>query len=970
MTQQLIMLSVFLIITTVILLVTAQHNLTPFGTASQSSSYKSQGKSENAVNPPISNVFSLDICTYTKLTGRGTDSAWWMFEFSFHKTYITDITIYYRENFANRMDGFQLYVTNTSTIPPVGYLCYEDTFSPRGPYPDVTQTIPCYQLGKDVIYYDRWGSDEPSYVLEPVVELCYVAINGCQKTFWGTSCDISCAESCVEQHCFPENGSCILGGCSDINCLKSNCDRETAVCTEGCRTRRSGSYCNKYNLVFDSSILINTTDNEPASLVKDGNLSSCITTQVSYIWIQVDLAEISIVTEIYITLIVKTKNSGNHTIYASKASHLWGNETVLYMGEALPNVIKVSGVFRYLTYVSRNQNKFSELEVCEIGIVGCPPTHYGPVCSKLCPVYCSGPCDLETGNCTSGCVNGWIGGKCELGPLCYHPNSENVTTNCSPEIDQVYPTSGPVNGGTLLTISGNHLGNNNDNISIDISGVRCHNVTVTTPYTELTCVIGKYNKKQTTGIFVTVNNNRFRDLNATYFTYKEPKILNFSPKKGILSGNTTVAIKGQYIVFEGHNRYTISFCDGVFCIECSDTQTTSLQNPYIKCKTGISTEPRNMTQLNVIIDDLTVLTLNETFQYLPDPSFNISTEIPKAFQSGGVLFTIRGEGFNNVGAITVERVDNPCEVPEDTSTECETPPRLQNQPNNQTVDVHFDGVTIQFPIEYVEDPTFEMFQGIVLYDKESSIEIEGRSILNVARLEDYHINIGLDGICLITDISMDNITCLPPKSVPRTNNTDDNTVYVIVNVIRIKSYIGDLQYRTETITENGNTFVMIVGILVAGLVVSIIIGMSAVLVLRRRKTKAANEFKMKIKAKEEIIQKARIEGERIANLRREDGNAYTEPDESVYDEINADEEKDTRGNSYLDANEGYDELGQRSPTNPYNQLQQTRDEIQKRDIKNNDMNADDQLQNNKRRNDYLSLFSGYEKPISRIDPQN
>lgn len=47
--------------------------------------------------------------------------------------------------------------------------------------------------------------------------------------------------------------------------------------------------------------------------------------------------------------------------------------------------------------------------------LGCPPTHYGPVCSKLCPVYCSGPCDLETGNCTSGCVNGWIGGKCELG---------------------------------------------------------------------------------------------------------------------------------------------------------------------------------------------------------------------------------------------------------------------------------------------------------------------------------------------------------------------------------------------------------------------------------------------------------------------------------------------------------------------------------------------------------------------------
>lgn len=81
-----------------------------------------------------------------------------------------------------------------------------------------------------------------------------------------------------------------------------------------------------------------------------------------------------------------------------------------------------------------------------------------------------------------------------------------------------------------------------------------------------------------------------------------------------------------------------------------------------------------------------------------------------------------------------------------------------------------------------------------------------------------------------------------------------------MNVIRIKSYIGDLQYKTEAITGNGNTFVMIVGILVAGLVVSIIIGMSAVLVLRRKKTKAATEFQMKIKAKEEIIQKATKEG--------------------------------------------------------------------------------------------------------------
>lgn len=81
-----------------------------------------------------------------------------------------------------------------------------------------------------------------------------------------------------------------------------------------------------------------------------------------------------------------------------------------------------------------------------------------------------------------------------------------------------------------------------------------------------------------------------------------------------------------------------------------------------------------------------------------------------------------------------------------------------------------------------------------------------------------------------------------------------------MNVIKIKVDIGDLQYKTETTTENSNTFVMVVGILAAGVVVTIIIGISAVLVLRRKKTKAANEFKMELIAKAEMIQQARREG--------------------------------------------------------------------------------------------------------------
>ncbi|VDI33932.1 Hypothetical predicted protein [Mytilus galloprovincialis] len=268
------------------------------------------------------------------------------------------------------MDGFQLYVTNTLTIPPVGYLCYKDEFTWKPPFQNITQTIPCHTLGKYVIYYDDTASDEINTIILPVVELCYVAINGCQKTFWGTSCDISCPESCLEQHCYPGNGSCIFGGCSNSNCLKSNCDRDTEVCIEGCRTERTGSYCDKYNLASDSSILFNSNGNEHPSLATDGNIKSCVTTSGADVLVQVDLKEMCIVAEIYITVIVNTTKDGNHIIYASNNSDLWKSGIVLYNNESSPTVISVNAVFRYLTYIYYIQNQFLELRVCEIGIVG------------------------------------------------------------------------------------------------------------------------------------------------------------------------------------------------------------------------------------------------------------------------------------------------------------------------------------------------------------------------------------------------------------------------------------------------------------------------------------------------------------------------------------------------------------------------------------------------------------------------
>ncbi|XP_076111595.1 uncharacterized protein LOC143079627 [Mytilus galloprovincialis] len=399
------MLCTILIHVSTVLTVTAQKNLTPFGKATLSSSAYNT-KPENAINPPISNTWSEKYCTHT---GNGQITAWWMFNFSFGSAFITDVSIHYRNTYPHRMDGFKLYISNASTIPPPDYdLCYKD---PQGlPYPEVTQTISCYQLGQYVIYYDDIvaSGDHASFI-----ELCYVAINGCEKTFWGRNCTKSCAERCIDRHCYPGNGSCVLG-CNTKNCLKDLCDKSTAVCTNGCRGTRTGTYCNKYNIATDASVSQIQIDHKPTNLANDGDKRSCFKSKGTDIRLQVDMREKRIVTEIHVTGKVNTTTKGLvHTIYASNSSVDPEKGTVLYHEESLPQHISTNAIFRYLTFVPDNKSAEMELEICEIGIVGCPSTQYGPLCNRACPLNCHGPCDLETGHCKLGCSNGWTGEKCE-----------------------------------------------------------------------------------------------------------------------------------------------------------------------------------------------------------------------------------------------------------------------------------------------------------------------------------------------------------------------------------------------------------------------------------------------------------------------------------------------------------------------------------------------------------------------------
>ncbi|CAG2257829.1 unnamed protein product [Mytilus edulis] len=278
------------------------------------------------------------------------------------------------------MDGFKLYVTNTTTIPPDGHLCYED---PDPGLPNITQNIPCNQLGKYVIYYDNKGSTESDNSTNgPIVELCYVAINGCQKNHWGSQCEKLCPDKCFDRHCYPGNGSCVWG-CNPENCFHDICNKDTAVCTKGCKKNRTGRYCNEYNVVSDAFVSQNPGGDRPASLSIDGDRTTCSKTSGLNVSFHVDLK--------------KKKHRCPPTHYGPLCNTSCPNNC--YGPCDLENGHCVFGCLNGWIGVECEQ-------ACESG-------YYGKDCHWNCSANCLiQPCNHETGGCNGGCTDGWQGFNC------------------------------------------------------------------------------------------------------------------------------------------------------------------------------------------------------------------------------------------------------------------------------------------------------------------------------------------------------------------------------------------------------------------------------------------------------------------------------------------------------------------------------------------------------------------------------
>ncbi|CAG2249782.1 unnamed protein product [Mytilus edulis] len=470
---------------------------------------------------------------------------------------------------------------------------------------------------------------------------------------------------------------------------------------------------------------------------------------------------------------------------------------------------------------------------------------------------------------------------------------------------------GPEFGGTIVNITGTNIGNRGDTISVTINGVKCENVTVIKPSTVISCITCNGSASTQDGTEVTVNGVISPLARHKYTFQSELELSTFSPSSSIVSGGRKISIQGTKIGFTG-SRYNVLFCNNIKCIHCRFIQIED--DNTLTCNMEGSGSFITLTYLTVTIDENTHLRLNNNFMIVADPLVNpLSVDSSSVFRSGGVKLTITGTGFSNVGVVIIDTPDAvPCTILSDNSVICKSPPYVKSDFERrkraaiQNIYVNFDDYRVSLGVFYVDDPLFEKLSKVFIYISNAVIEIKGHGLLQGARPDDYLIRIGLDGLCIIIEINNYNITCLPPGTKPRTNTGD--LVFIVVVVGNINEHVGYLRYESAT-SETNN--VVLYGVAGGGIIVTFL--------------------------------HARME--------------FDEPYDEVYDEINSEEESYSKSNrnTYLDVTSGYEDLGQMTATNAYNELQQPGTEDLNQEITNNDYLTSTQLSSNDftQSNDYM-----------------
>uniref|UniRef100_A0A8C1Z6Z2 Plexin b1a n=1 Tax=Cyprinus carpio TaxID=7962 RepID=A0A8C1Z6Z2_CYPCA len=222
--------------------------------------------------------------------------------------------------------------------------------------------------------------------------------------------------------------------------------------------------------------------------------------------------------------------------------------------------------------------------------------------------------------------------------------TEHVQQTCpAPHIHTIEPLSGPVEGGTVLTVSGSNLGQRAEDIqhSVTVAGVPC--TVIPDRYevsSSIVCETTASAGEQSGHVSVQVKGGGIGQ-SAQLFRYQDPVLLGVSPLKGPMSGGTSLTITGQNLLTGRPNEISI-LIGGVPCY----VSPKQYNNEHVECVSGGSNRTGE-SGVTVRFGRAERHLQEVLYQYTPDP--NVTHAAPsKSFISGGRIIRVSGHHLDVV----------------------------------------------------------------------------------------------------------------------------------------------------------------------------------------------------------------------------------------------------------------------------------------------------------------------------------
>ncbi|KAH8398914.1 hypothetical protein KR222_011678, partial [Zaprionus bogoriensis] len=296
----------------------------------------------------------------------------------------------------------------------------------------------------------------------------------------------------------------------------------------------------------------------------------------------------------------------------------------------------------------------------------------------------------------------WCGSSCVYNETCEYssPNSLNlaqVQHECPrPRIDMIKPLSGPVEGGTLITIEGSNLGIREDDVRgrITIGNIPCELVNYQISV-KIECRTGAALHEMAAPIKVA--NDAGYTVSSVQFHFKDVQLSGLYPTIGPKSGGTQLSLLGKYLNIGSNIR---AFLDEYEC----DINVTHASSSRLSCTTSAATQPEPIRTLRLFVDGANrTYSCSDThfksslsygsyyynppvplpcsiFNYTQDPRI-MQIKPLRSFVSGGRILTVHGMYLDSIQNPELEvffendRVNKTaCIVINASQMECPSPP--------------------------------------------------------------------------------------------------------------------------------------------------------------------------------------------------------------------------------------------------------------------------------------------------------